>query len=86
MKIRKIIGNSSLKNVNGLVDKTHLEVIMELERDFREKEIVEDMSINISYQNMPKTCWNCKKPGSECDSGGGQGSAQALARLCTTKR
>ena len=79
LKIRKIVGNDSLKNVNGLIDRTIVEVNMELVRDFREKEVVEDMSINISYNNMPKTCWNCKKPGSECDSGGGQGY------LCRTR-
>ena len=53
---------------------------MELVQDFRKKEIVEDMSININYANMLKTYWNCKKPGSECDSGGGQGY------LCRTRR
>ena len=80
LKIKKIVGNECLRNVDGLVDRTHVEVIMDLKRDFREREIVEDMTINISYMNMPKTCWNCKRPGSECESGGGQGY------LCKTKR
>ena len=80
LKVKKIRGNDELLNVDGLVDRTTIDVIMELERDFREKEIVEDMVINVSYFNMPKTCWNCKKPGSECESGGGQGY------LCRMKR
>ena len=80
LKVRKVkAANSSLKNVDGLVDRTSVEVLMDLKKDMREKETVEDATISVSYFNMPKTCWNCKKPGSECQSEGGQGY------LCKTK-
>ena len=67
LKVRKIKGNDGLLNVDGLVDRTTVDVVMELERDFREKEIVKDSAINIGCNNKPNTCWNCNKPWYACE-------------------
>ena len=59
-----------LTNIGGIIDTTTLEVNMEIRTHFREKEYIEGAQVAINYMNMPKTCFNCKKIGPLCPTGG----------------
>ena len=66
--------------MGGIMDMTTVEVKIKLLRHFREKEYIEGACIKVYYDCMPKTCYNCKLPGSECPTGGGAGYACKASR------
>ena len=72
---RKVKKVEPLTNIGGVVDATTMEVTIKLDAEMRDKEYIDGCNVRIYYEKMPKTCYSCKRPGTECPTGGGAGYA-----------
>ena len=75
LRVRRAVRTTSMTNIGGLIDKTSIEVDCKLVRHLRDKEYLNGHCLRIWYENMPGTCFSCKQPGSECQTGGRAGYA-----------
>ena len=72
---REIKGKDQLKNMDGILDFSNLEVKMKIQQDFRDNAFIEGNQVRITYKNMPRPCFNCKEPGVRCPQEGTAGYA-----------